>query len=209
MEEGQGPAKWEIVVEKLMHLGVLAVIAGSFLFIDFTGRGRLWDKLSGHKVSTEDAAALSAPTKAILTKDNDADRFLIHEPASLPTPPAPMAAERAQQPTAAKLASEVPEVQVRDRASKVARPRLSSSLADIDDSSRAATQQTSASARAGSLGHTPSVADTRPNPAYLKEQPEKTKQGAVASRNSRGAARVDMMGRSAAPVYNFSGNSSP
>lgn len=202
--------KVEFIVEKILHLGVIAVIVWSFLFIDFTGRGRIWDKLTGHSVSAADAAALSAPGKAILTKDSDTDRLLIDQPAAAPAAPAAVVEERPQEPSATELAAQVPVLKVRAQA-KAPKRHLSSSLADIDDSSRASTQKTSASAGGGAAARrAPSATDTQPNPAYLKEQPEPgSKQGAVATRNSRGAARADMMGRADAPVYNFNGKSSP
>lgn len=200
MEEEQGPAKWEIAIEKLLRLAGLGVILWSFLFIDFTGRGRLWDRISGQQIAPNDMARLSEPNKTVLTKASASDRFLVSQPDK-----AGAAEQTPSFPTAAELAAQVPPFEPR-REDKAQAPHLNSTLADLHDSRRAPTEQTSASMGLSGIQSAPSVTDTRPTPTYSIEQPAPLeKQPAVASRNSRGARRSDTTRSSAGPVYNLNG----
>jgi hypothetical protein len=201
MGEGQaGTAQWEFLAEKLLYLGMTAVVIWSFLFIDFPGHGRLWDRVCGiSPLTAEDMAALSSPKKTDLSKDDGKDRLLISPRGAEQD----ARGERPHNPTAAELVSQIPDAFAGEGAGN---PKLTSQLWSLDDPRRAATQRTSASiAYSASARPGPSVATQTSLPVYSMEAPrddEGRPTATVASRR-RNSSRNEIMGRSAGPVYNI------
>lgn len=187
----------ENLLVRLLHGAVIAITAWSVLTIDFTGRGRLIDRLRGVEKGAVADAELSAPQKAKLNGAGSQDRVM----AVAGDLGSEQAAERRGAMSAAELAAQVPDV-----ASALGKPkRLSTKLASLDDPSRMASQQTSAMA-APAPAYVEAAAVAAPAPAgtsYSIEPPsaDEPQRRAVASRY--GSGRGDMMGRAAGPVYNI------
>lgn len=199
-------AQLENVVVKVINAVVFAVVVGSLLFVDFTGRGRLWDTIRG--VQKAEVATLAAPDKANVQQAEGGDRFMVaqqEEPAAEQAPEAQPA--QPAQPTASELAAQVPDIS----GSKARSPRrLSTSLSGLNDPSRQASQQTSASIDGSAYRQqAPAAAQEAPTgAAYTAEMPtDEQAAKAIAARYAR-TARADMMGRAAGPVYNLKGNKS-
>lgn len=198
-------AQLENVVVKVINAVVFAVVVGSLLFVDFTGRGRLWDTIRGVQKAE---VALQAPEKANVQQAEGGDRFMVtqqEEPAAEQAP----AAQPAQpaQPTASELAAQVPDIS----GTKARSPRrLTTSLSGLNDPSRQASMQTSASIDGSTYRQqAPAAAQEAPTgSAYTAEMPtDEQAAKAIAARYAR-TARADMMGRAAGPVYNLKGNKS-
>lgn len=197
--------KTENLLAKLLHFGVLAVTAWTIITVDFTGRGSILSQLKGKEPSAADRNALAAPTKSNLQRAEGGDRSLIVAEERQAAP----AEQRERALTAAELAAQVPALQGQPAAGAKTARKLNSTLADLNDPSRRASQQTSAGMSGSAYIEASAVASPSPAGAtYSNEPPSedaRPQRRAVASRYSSNG-RSDMMGNSGgSPTYNIKG----
>lgn len=191
-----GTIQWELLAEKLLYLGMIAVVLWSFLFIDLPGHGRLWDNIRGAPPSaTENMALLPSPKEAAPSQDDGKDRLLISQ-----------SDEEGRQrenhdPTTAELVARIPDAFAGEAAG---RSKLTSRLWKLDDPRRAAAQRSSALLSHGaSAGSGPSAAAQPSLPVYSIEAPrDEEGRTAAAATSRRNSGRNGIMSRSAGSVYN-------
>jgi len=186
---------WEVWATRLLNVGTVVVLGYFVLFIDYSGHGRLWDKVAAYLPGMASTSrGLPAPQRVTLAAaENGASRSLIAaekaapEPARAPSPP-PIAPEEAAPTQAAPV------------------PHLTSTLRTI--STYDANARTSASAGSSFSGSSYQQAAPAASPMPMAGSTSGAAPARkLAAQASYGAAsRTEVMGQAAGPVYNFTGN---
>jgi len=191
---------------RLLNAGTVVVLAYFVLFINFSGQGRLWDKVVAFMPpSVSRGLGLAAPQKVAAAEAPRVTRTLIMTEQS-PGSPAPLAETAIAAPAVAvAVAAAAPAPAQEDAQRAVPTPHLTSSLSTFDlHSPGTRTSASLASAPAVQSAAAPVEAPA----AQLAGIPaaETVTEADAKSKTSYGSvSRGDMMGRAAGPVYNLKG----
>ncbi|MCX5797481.1 MAG: hypothetical protein NTY77_18470 [Elusimicrobia bacterium] len=192
-------ASWEVWATRGISAASIVMLGYFLLFVDFSGHGRVWDKVAARVPMLAKIIPPAAASSATVVVKGGAgieqvpivDRTLIASAPAAPQPAAaPSPATAAAAPAVAKKAP-------------APAPHLTSSLTGFD--AHSAPSQTSA----GLAGSAAAAQDaSAAAPAASAAAPQSAPAPAIAAKASYGAtSRSEMMGQAAGPVYNFKGGS--
>jgi hypothetical protein len=197
MDSNQAPA-WEVWATRLINFATVAVLAYFILFIDFSNRGRLWDKVAAFIPGvTSQGSTMSMPKRVLAApQESDVDRTMVLVD-HVKSPAAD------QQAVAAKVSPSAPSGSTGPKAMMT--PHLTSSLPPVSIHTEQADIMVSAPGAAASNAPQQTAASKAAAASPAVSAPATADATQAISYGT--ASRGEVMGRAAGPVYNLKGKS--